>query len=124
MENSSFFKLKRDIDVAINKKSSPQVKKIPIKKIPVFQKINDDIPYLTEEKIEDAYLNDKVSLKTRRLLEWLCIKENFEIAENIYNNNKSKFEEISFLIENERTDFSTFIRRLIKKHELAISNRE
>ena len=123
MRAKSFLKIKRDIEQLLNYKPVKiQEKKTRV--IPVFQRVNDDVPYLTEEKIEDAYLNDDISLKTKKLLEWLTIKENLEVAENVYINNKNKFEELSFLIENQKTNFTSFICNLIKKHEQAISHRE
>ena len=45
----------------------------------------------------------------------------FEQIENYFNHNQAKFEEISFLLETEKVNFTTFIRKLIQKHEQAIS---
>jgi hypothetical protein len=123
MKTKSFIKVKKDIEKLLNYKPV-NINTKKTKTLPVFQRVNDDVPYITEEKIEDAYLNNDISLKTKKLLEWLSINENLEVAENIYLNNKHNFEELSYLIENERTTFITFIRNLIKKHEQAISLRE
>lgn len=123
MKTKSFIKVKKDIEKLLNYKPV-NINAKKTKTLPVFQRVNDDVPYITEEKIEDAYLNNDISLKTKKLLEWLSINENLEVAENIYLNNKHNFEELSYLIENERTTFITFIRNLIKKHEQAISLRE
>lgn len=123
MKTKSFIKVKKDIEKLLNYKPV-NINTKKTKTLPVFQRVNDDMPYITEEKIEDAYLNNDISLKTKKLLEWLSINENLEVAENIYLNNKHNFEELSYLIENERTTFITFIRNLIKKHEQAISLRE
>jgi len=123
MKTHSFLKFKKDIENLLNYKLV-EIEEVTPTIRPVFQRINDDMPYLTEEKIEDAYLNDKISQKTLKLLEWLAIKENLDVAENIYLNNKQKYEEISCLLESVNCDFITFIRNLIKKHEQAISSRE
>ena len=123
MKTQAFLKIKKDIEHLLNYKPV-RFDTEYIKTIPVFQRVNDDMPYLTEEKIEDAYLNDRISLKTLKLLEWLTIKENLYVAENIYVNNKQKYQEITYLIENEKCNFITFICNLIKKHEQAISDRE
>jgi hypothetical protein len=123
MKTHSFLKFKKDIENLLNYKLV-EIEEVTPTVRPVFQRINDDMPYLTEEKIEDAYLNDKISQKTLKLLEWLAIKENLDVAENIYLNNKQKYEEISCLLESVNCDFITFIRNLIKKHEQAISSRE
>ena len=124
MKVHSFLKVKKDIQKFLNY----EMVKIEDKKhnriLPVFQRINDDVPYLTESKLEDAYLNKEISKKTKKLLEWLSIKENLEVAENIYNNNKNKFEEVTFLLESEKINFTTLVRKLIHKHEQAISCRE
>ena len=123
MKTHSFLKFKKDIENLLNYKLV-EIEEVTPTIRPVFQRINDDMLYLTEEKIEDAYLNDKISQKTLKLLEWLAIKENLDVAENIYLNNKQKYEEISCLLESVNCDFITFIRNLIKKHEQAISSRE
>ena len=89
--------------------------------MPLFERVNDDVPYLTEAKLEEAYMSKTVSHTTKKLLEWLVVRENVEIAENYFNHNQAKFEEISFLLETEKVNFTTFIRKLIQKHEQAIS---
>lgn len=121
MESKAFRQVNRDITNLINRKPKPIVSKKP-KKIPIFERVNDDVPYLTEAKLEEAYMSKNLSHKTRKLLEWLVVRENIEIAENYFMNNQSKFEEISFLLETEKVNFTTFIRKLIQKHEQAISS--
>ena len=66
-------------------------------------------------------MSSDISLKTKKLLEWLRVKENFDIAENIFQKNQTRYEEITFLMESEKVDFKTFIMKLIQKHEQAIS---
>lgn len=124
MKVHSFLKVKKDIQKFLNYEMVRIEDKKPNRILPVFQRINDDVPYLTESKLEDAYLNKEISKKTKKLLEWLSIKENLEVAENIYNNNKNKFEEVTFLLESEKINFTTLVRKLIHKHEQAISCRE
>tara|TARA_B100001094_G_C18070705_1_gene739870 strand:+ start:371 stop:745 length:375 start_codon:yes stop_codon:yes gene_type:complete len=124
MKVHSFLKVKKDIQKFLNYEMVKIEDKKPNRILPVFQRINDDVPYLTESKLEDAYLNKEISKKTKKLLEWLSIKENLEVAENIYNNNKNKFEEVTFLLESEKINFTTLVRKLIHKHEQAISCRE
>lgn len=124
MKVHSFLKVKKDIQKFLNYEMVRIEDKKPNRILPVFHRINDDVPYLTESKLEDAYLNKEISKKTKKLLEWLSIKENLEVAENIYNNNKNKFEEVTFLLESEKINFTTLVRKLIHKHEQAISCRE
>ena len=124
MKDHSFLKVKKDIQKFLNYEMVRIEDKKPNRILPVFQRINDDVPYLTESKLEDAYLNKEISKKTKKLLEWLSIRENLEVAENIYNNNKNKFEEVTFLLESEKINFTTLVRKLIHKHEQAISCRE
>ena len=124
MKVHSFLKVKKDIQKFLNYEMVRIEDKKPNRILPVFQRINDDVPYLTESKLEDAYLNKEISKKTKKLLEWLSIKESLEVAENIYNNNKNKFEEVTFLLESEKINFTTLVRKLIHKHEQAISCRE
>tara|TARA_Y100000813_G_C24088560_1_gene317049 strand:- start:532 stop:906 length:375 start_codon:yes stop_codon:yes gene_type:complete len=124
MKVHSFLKVKKDIQKFLNYEMVRIEDKKPNRILPVFQRINDDVPYLTESKLEDAYLNKEISKKTKKLLEWLSIRENLEVAENIYNNNKNKFEEVTFLLESEKINFTTLVRKLIHKHEQAISCRE
>ena len=124
MKVHSFLKVKKDIQKFLNYEMVKIEDKKPNRILPVFQRINDDVPYLTESKLEDAYLNKEISKKTKKLLEWLSIKENLEVAENIYNNNKNKFEEVTFLLESEKINFTTLVRKLIHKHEQATSCRE
>jgi len=121
MESKAFRQINEDIARLINSKSKPIVRKKP-RKLPVFERVNDDVPYLTEEKLEEAYMSKNLSLKTKKLLEWLVVRENVEIAENYFQSNRAKFEEISFLLETEKVNFTTFIRKLLEKHEQAISN--
>ena len=85
MKVHSFLKVKKDIQKFLNYEMVKIEDKKPNRILPVFQRINDDVPYLTESKLEDAYLNKEISKKTKKLLEWLSIKENLEVAENIYN---------------------------------------
>jgi len=121
MESKAFRQINEDIAKLINSKPKAIVCKKP-RKLPVFERVNDDVPYLTEEKLEEAYMSKNLSLKTKKLLEWLVVRENVEIAENYFQSNRAKFEEISFLLETEKVNFTTFIRKLLEKHEQAISN--
>ena len=121
MEPKAFRQINHDIARLVNSKPKPIVRKQP-RKLPVFERVNDDVPYLTEEKLEEAYMSKNLSHKTKKLLEWLVVRENVEIAENYFQSNRAKFEEISFLLETEKVNFTTFIRKLLEKHEQAISN--
>jgi hypothetical protein len=120
MEPKVFRQINEDIRKLLceNKKIKPQKK---LRRMPIFERVNDDVPYLTEEKLEEAYISKTISHTTKKLLEWLVVRENVEIAENYFNHNQAKFEEISFLLETEKVNFTTFIRKLILKHEQAIS---
>ena len=120
MNPKAFRQINEDIQRLINHKPQP-VRKKKQRSLPVFERVNDDVPYLTEEKLEEAYMSKTISHKTKRLLEWLVVRENIEVAENYYNHNQAKFEEISFLLETEKVNFTTFIRKLVQKHEQAIS---
>ncbi len=121
MNIKAFRQINQDIRKLLNESSSPPVVKKKRKSIPVFSRVNDDVPYLTEEKLEEAYCQKTISHKTKKLLEWLTIRENVEVAENIFVNNRNQFEEISFLLETKKVNFTSFIRELIQKHEQAIS---
>ena len=120
MNPKTFRQINEDIQRLINHKPQP-VRKKKQRSLPVFEWVNDDVPYLTEEKLEEAYMSKTISHKTEKLLEWLVVRENIEVAENYYENNRSKFEEISFLLETQKVDFTSFIRELVQKHEQAIS---
>lgn len=120
MNPKAFRQINEDIQRLINHKPQP-IRKKKQKSLPIFERVNDDVPYLTEEKLEEAYMSKTISHKTKRLLEWLVVRENIEVAENYYNHNQSKFEEISFLLETRKVDFTSFIRELVQKHEQAIS---
>jgi len=119
METNALLKLHHDIQRLVNEKPRPVVKKRQ-KSLPVFERVNDDVPLLTEEKLEEAYMSKTISHKTKKLLEWLLVRENIEQAQNDFEHNQAKFEEISFLLETEKVNFTTFIRKLIQKHEQAI----
>ena len=120
MNPKTFRQINEDIQRLTNPKPQP-VRKKKQRSFPVFERVNDDVPYLTEEKLEEAYMSKTISHKTKKLLEWLVVRENIEVAENYYENNRSKFVEISFLLETQKVDFTSFIRELVQKHEQAIS---
>lgn len=121
MNPKAFRQINEDIRKLVNARPAAPKKKKQTRQIPIFERVNDDVPYLTEAKLEEAYMSKTVSHTTKKLLEWLVVRENVEIAENYFNHNQAKFEEISFLLETEKVNFTTFIRKLIQKHEQAIS---
>ena len=121
MNHNTFRQINEDIRKLVNKAPAPPTKRKKVKPMPIFERVNDDVPYLTEAKLEEAYMSKTVSHTTKKLLEWLVVRENVEIAENYFNHNQAKFEEISFLLETKKVNFTSFIRELIQKHEQAIS---
>ena len=121
MNPKAFRQINEDIRKLVNAKPTAPKKRTQVKQIPIFERVNDDVPYLTEAKLEEAYMSKTVSHTTKKLLEWLVVRENVEIAENYYKHNQAKFEEISFLLETQKVDFTSFIRELVQKHEQAIS---
>ena len=121
MNHKAFRQINEDIRKLVTSRPTTPLKNKKVKQIPIFERVNDDVPYLTEAKLEEAYMSKTVSHTTKKLLEWLVVRENVEIAENYFNHNQAKFEEISFLLETEKVNFTTFIRKLIQKHEQAIS---
>lgn len=125
MEKNTYFLINNDISKIVNtSKVQPIQKMVQKKSVPTFQKLNEDVPYLTEEKIEDALMSDTPSSKTIKLLQWLTIKENLDIARDYYNSHQDKFEDCKYILESKHIDFNTLIKNLIKKHEQAISNGE
>ena len=121
MNPKAFRQINEDIRKLVTSRPTAPLKKKKVRQVPIFERVNDDVPYLTEAKLEEAYMSKTVSHTTKKLLEWLVVRENVEIAENYFNHNQAKFEEISFLLETEKVNFTTFIRKLIQKHEQAIS---
>ena len=76
MEPTQFRQINKDIlSVVYNKKKlgiSESYRKPKV--IPQLEKVNNEIPYLTEQKLEEAYLSSTISDKTKKLLAWLQIK--------------------------------------------------
>ena len=118
MEPTQFRQINKDIlSVLYNKKNlgiseSRQKPKV----IPRLEKVNSEIPYLTEQKLEEAYLSSKISDKTKKLLAWLQIKENLLEAEKVFHENKEDFADLSLLLEMRKVDFRSFVNHMINKH--------
>ena len=118
MEPTQFKQINKDIlSVLYNKRNlgisesrhKPRV-------IPQLEKVNSEIPYLTEQKLEEAYLSSKISDKTKKLLAWLQIKENLLEAERVFHENKEDFADLSLLLEMRKVDFRSFVNHMINKH--------
>jgi hypothetical protein len=118
MEPTQFRQINKDIlSILYNKKKlgiseschSPKV-------IPQLEKVNNEIPYLTEQKLEEAYLSSSVSDKTKKLLAWLQIKENLLEAERVFHENKEDFADLFILLEMRKVDFRSFVNHMIQKH--------
>ena len=125
MESNIHFLIKSEISKIVNSVSNNSVQKISQPRVvSKFEKINNDVPYLTEEKIEDALLSNTPTSKTLKLLKWLTIKENRELACEYYNSHPEKFEDCNYILSSNKIDFNTLVKKLIQKHEQAISNGE
>jgi len=125
MESNIHFLIKNEISKIVNSVSNNSVQKISQPRVvSKFEKINNDVPYLTEEKIEDAFLSNTPTSKTLKLLKWLTIKENRELACEYYNSHPEKFEDCNYILSSNKIDFNTLVKKLIQKHEQAISNGE
>jgi len=125
MESNIHFLIKNEISKIVNSASNETVQKMcKPRVVSKFEKINNDVPYLTEEKIEDAFLSNTPTFKTLKLLKWLTIKENRELACEYYNSHPEKFEDCNYILSSNKIDFSTLVKKLIQKHEQAISNGE
>jgi len=118
MEPTQFRQINKDIlSVVYNKRKlgiSETSRKS--KTIPQLEKVNSEIPYLTEQKLEEAYLSSKISDKTKKLLAWLQIKENLLEAEKVFHENKEDFADLSLLLEMRKVDFRSFVNHMINKH--------
>ena len=118
MEPTQFRQINKDIlSVVYNKKKlgiSESYRKPKV--IPQLEKVNNEIPYLTEQKLEEAYLSSKISDKTKKLLAWLQIKENLTEAEKVFHENKEDFADLSILLEMRKVDFRSFVNHMIQKH--------
>ena len=118
MESTQFRQINKDIlSVVYNKKKlgiSESYRKPKV--IPQLEKVNNEIPYLTEQKLEEAYLSSKISDKTKKLLAWLQIKENLTEAEKVFHENKEDFADLSILLEMRKVDFRSFVNHMIQKH--------
>ena len=118
MEPTQFRQINKDIlSVLYNKKNlgiSESYRKPKV--IPQLEKVNNEIPYLTEQKLEEAYLSSKISDKTKKLLSWLQIKENLLEAERVFRENKEDFADLSLLLEMRKVDFRSFVNHMINKH--------
>ena len=118
MESTQFRQINKDIlSVVYNKKKlgiSESYRKPKV--IPQLEKVNNEIPYLTEQKLEEAYLSSKISDKTKKLLAWLQIKENLTEAERVFRENKEDFADLSILLEMRKVDFRSFVNHMIQKH--------
>ena len=118
MEPIQFRQINKDIlSVLYNKKNLgiSESRRKP-KVIPQLEKVNSEIPYLTEQKLEEAYLSSKISDKTKKLLAWLQIKENLLEAERVFHENKEDFADLSLLLEMRKVDFRSFVNHMINKH--------
>ena len=118
MEPIQFRQINKDIlSVLYNKKNLgiSESRRKP-KVIPQLEKVNSEIPYLTEQKLEEAYLSSKISDKTKKLLAWLQIKENLLEAEKTFHKNKEDFADLSLLLEMRKVDFRSFVNHMINKH--------
>ena len=118
MEPIQFRQINKDIlSVVYNKKKLgiSETSRKP-KAIPQLEKVNSEIPYLTEQKLEEAYLSSEVSDKTKKLLAWLQIKENLLEAEKVFHENKEDFADLSLLLEMRKVDFRSFVNHMINKH--------
>jgi len=125
MESNIHFLIKNEISKIVNSVSNNSVQKISQPRVvSKFEKINNDVPYLTEEKIEDAFLSNTPTSKTLKLLKWLTIKENRELACEYYNSHPEKFEDCNYSLSSNKIDFNTLVKKLIQKHEQAIYNGE
>lgn len=125
MESQTHFLIKNEISKIVNSVSNNSVQKISRPRVVSrFEKINDEVPYLTEEKIEDAFLSSSPTSKTIKLLRWLTIKENLDLACEYYNAHPDKFEDCKYILTSNKIDFNTLVKKLIQKHEQAISNGE
>jgi len=125
MESNIHFLIKNEISKIVNSASNETVQKMcKPRVVSKFEKINNDVPYLTEEKIEDAFLSNTPTSKTLKLLKWLTIKENRELACEYYNSHPEKFEDCNYILSSNKIDFNTLVKKLIQKHEQAISNGE
>lgn len=118
MEPTQFRQINKDIlSVVYNKKNlgiSESYRKPKV--IPQLEKVNNEIPYLTEQKLEEAYLSSTISDKTKKLLAWLQIKENLSEAERVFHENKEDFADLSILLEMRKVDFRSFVNHMIQKH--------
>ena len=118
MEPTQFRQINKDIlSVVYNKKNlgiSESYRKPKV--IPELEKVNNEIPYLTEQKLEEAYLSSNISDKTKKLLAWLQIKENLSEAERVFRENKEDFADLSLLLEMRKVDFRSFVNHMINKH--------
>ena len=118
MEPTQFRQINKDIlSVLYNKKNLgiSESRRKP-KVIPQLEKVNSEIPYLTEQKLEEAYLSSNISDKTKKLLAWLQIKENLLEAEKTFHKNKEDFADLSLLLEMRKVDFRSFVNHMINKH--------
>ena len=118
MEPIQFRQINKDIlSVLYNKKNLgiSESRRKP-KVIPQLEKVNSEIPYLTEQKLEEAYLSSNISDKTKKLLAWLQIKENLLEAEKTFHENKEDFADLSLLLEMRKVDFRSFVNHMIQKH--------
>ena len=118
MESTQFRQINKDIlSVVYNKKNLgiSESRRKP-KVIPQLEKVNNEIPYLTEQKLEEAYLSSTISDKTKKLLAWLQIKENLSEAERVFHENKEDFADLSILLEMRKVDFRSFVNHMIQKH--------
>lgn len=116
MRPEQFVRIKQDITNILTEKKTKAVKQKREKTLPKLERINGDVPYLTEEKLEEAYLSSTISEKTEKLLQWLQIKENFDDAVSYYQNNIEKFPEIESMLQTRNSSFNVFVKHLINKH--------
>ena len=51
MNHNSFRQINEDIRKLVNKAPTPPTKRKKVKPMPLFERVNDDVPYLTEAKL-------------------------------------------------------------------------
>lgn len=119
MKPDSFRKINQDILRVLVREKNINAQPVKVKRqLPTLERINQDVPYLTEEKLEEALNSKEISHKTEKLLAWLTLHENLETAKSYYQENPEKFTDIRCLLEMKKLDFSTFVKILIQKHNM------
>ncbi len=119
MKPDSFRKINQDILRVLVREKNINVQPVQVKlPLPPLERSQQDVPYLTEEKLEEALNSKEISHKTEKLLAWLALHENLETAKSYDQENPEKFTDIRCLLEMKKLDFSTFVKILIQKHNM------